>query len=536
MFIYNLYKQLKTLYYIKTHIDNIYKTFTIELDENETKNENNSLLQFKLFNDLKQLIFMSGSLYIKFFQWYISKLKANIINDNDPYTIHIKKFITFFEDIFEQCPYHDLEHTKQIFRLSMCGIELDDYIDMSTFKVIASGSIGQVYYGCRIEDGLDVAIKVKHPNIEQDLENQYELIKLIKLLQSISYFRNKYNILFNIDDFLEDINLQCDFNNEANNTKLFIENFKDSSKYIVFPEVLYQSNDMLISKYIDGSSTDTLNDMQKFQTSINFMCFFEQMLFCDNFIHGDLHCKNWKVKYNEKTNITQIIIYDCGICFKNISTEITLGFWDALSNYDIDKLIIILKDFIKESNNINTNYFNNKIFDNDINYLFNNIINQSLGSSLIMKLLLNLFRLNDLIVHKFLLNFTILICVVEEYMKENNIISKYNICMFELINNNNLDIITFCDLKKCYPKVKDIIQLNMKDNYKRYKKNSKSSHFANNNNMNENNNNDSNDSNDSNKTIESCETNESCESNKTNETKKLFNSISLSGLIFKPPE
>ena len=34
MFIYNLYKQLKTLYYIKTHIDNIYKTFTIELDEN----------------------------------------------------------------------------------------------------------------------------------------------------------------------------------------------------------------------------------------------------------------------------------------------------------------------------------------------------------------------------------------------------------------------------------------------------------------------------------------------------------------------
>ena len=524
--IYKIYSQIKKLYDIKTHINTIYKTFTT----------NDEDLQLQSFQSLKKLIFDSGSLYIKFFQWYISKLKSNTINNDTPETIHTIKFINYFEDIFEQCPYHDLEHTKYIFRCSMNGIELDDYIDMKTFNIIASGSIGQVYYGCRKEDGLEVAIKVKHPNIEDDLHNQIELLRLVKFIQSISYFRHKYNLLFNIDDFLEDINLQCDFNNEANNTKLFIENFKDSSKYIVFPEVLYQSNDMLISKYIDGSSTDTLNDMQKFQTSINFMCFFEQMLFCDNFIHGDLHCKNWKVKYNEKTNITQIIIYDCGICFKNISTEITLGFWDALSNYDIDKLIIILKDFIKESNNINTNYFNNKIFDNDINYLFNNIINQSLGSSLIMKLLLNLFRLNDLIVHKFLLNFTILICVVEEYMKENNIISKYNICMFELINNNNLDIITFCDLKKCYPKVKDIIQLNMKDNYKRYKKNSKSSHFANNNNMNENNNNDSNDSNDSNKTIESCETNESCESNKTNETKKLFNSISLSGLIFKPPE
>ena len=492
-----IYSQIKKLYDIKTHIDTIYKTFTT----------NNEELQLQSFQSLKQLIFDSGSLYIKFFQWYISKLKSNIINNDTPETIHTIKFINYFEDIFEQCPYHDLEHTKQIFKNSMGGIELTTYMDMKTFKIIASGSIGQVYYGRRKIDNLEVAIKVKHPNIESDLDNQIELLRLVKFIQSISYFRHKYNILFNIDDFLEDINLQCDFNNEANNTKLFSENFKDSSHYIVFPEVLYQSTDILISKYIEGSSIDTLTDMQKFHTSLNFFCFFKQMLVVDNFIHGDLHCKNWKVKYNEITKTTQIIVYDCGICFKNINTELTSKFWYALVNYDIENLIILLKDFIKESNNINTNYFNNKIFDNEIKHLFTHVIKHSMGTSLIMKVLLNLFKTNNLIVHKFLLNFTILICVIEEYMKNSNLINKNNnqsISMFDIINDNQLDIISFCEVKKCYPKVKEIIELNMKNSYNTYKNN--------------------------------CINNKLEIYENINNTKKLFSSISLSGLTFKPPE
>jgi predicted unusual protein kinase regulating ubiquinone biosynthesis (AarF/ABC1/UbiB family) len=509
-----IYNQIKKIYYIKSHIDTIYKTF----------NTNDEELQLQSFQSLKKLIFDSGSLYIKFFQWYISKLKSNTINNNTPESLHIIKFINFFEDIFEQCPYHDLEHTKYIFKKSMNDTEIDNYIDMETFTIIASGSIGQVYYGCRKQDGLEVAIKVKHPNIEKDLDNQIELIRLIKFIQSITYFRHKYNLLFNIDDFLEDINLQCNFNNEANNTKLFIENFKDSSNYIVFPEVLYQSNDLIISKYIKGSSVDTLTDMQKFHTSINFICFFKQMLFVDNFIHGDLHCKNWKVRYNEITKTTQIIVYDCGICFKNINTELTSKLWYALINYDINTLIILLKDFIKESNDINIDYFNNNIFDNEIKYLFNHIIEQSMGTSLLMKILLNLFKINNLIVHKFLLNFTILICVIEEYMQKNNLINKNmnkNINMFDIINDNQLDIISFCEVKKCYPKVKEIIELNMKDSFITYKTNSK--------------NNSKNNSVTNNITITDTD-NITDNITDINDNKKLFSSISLSKLKFKPPE
>jgi len=497
MFTYvkKIYNQFKNLYDIKKHIDSIYTLKDINNEE-----ENN-----KLFKSLKDIIFQSGSLYIKFLQWYISKLKSNVINNDNPDTIITIKFINYFEDIFEQCPYHSLEHTKTIFKEVMYGIELEDYIDISTFKTIASGSIGQVYYGKRKRDGVEVAIKVKHPTIDTDLENQYELLTVLRYIQSIHYFKFKYNLIFNIDDFLEDINLQCDFNNEANNVKKFIENFKESSNYIIFPKILFQSNDLLISEYIEGKSIESLSDMAKFKTSLNFICFFKQMLFIDNFIHGDLHCKNWKVNYNENTKITQMIIYDCGICFENSNIKLSTDFWFALINYDIDKLIIVLKEFLQINNDLNIPYFTLNKFDEDVTYIFKNIIddNNHMGTSLIMNILLDIFRNNNLIIHKFLLNFTIFICVIEDYMKSNNLISKTinnNVTMFDVINDSHFDIIAFCETNKCYTQVCDLIKLKSKDNFKVYKNNNKLNNFEN------------------------------------NEKKKLFSSIELSSLTFKPPE
>ena len=121
-YLYKIYNQLKTLYSIKTHIENIYK-IEIDNDENEPINENEKR-RLELLQSLKNIIFKSGSLYIKFFQSYISKVKANIIHiDTTESKISIK-LINYFEDIFEQCPYHDLEHTINIFKESMLGIEL----------------------------------------------------------------------------------------------------------------------------------------------------------------------------------------------------------------------------------------------------------------------------------------------------------------------------------------------------------------------------------------------------------------------------
>ena len=529
---YRLYNQIKNIYQIKQYIDKIYNS---NINDNDANDQNDSIEY--IFESIKQKIFACGSLYVKFFQWYISKLKSTVIDktyktyktyNECNYNTNVKKitkFIKYFEDIFENCPYHDIEHTKKIFNNSMPNSTLEKYIDINTLGVIASGSIGQVYYARRLEDNLEIAIKVKHPNIEKDLENQKELIKFIKFIQYIPYFKNKYNLYFNIDDFLSDINLQCDFNNEANNCKTFQDNFKESSTHIIFPKILYQSNDMIISEFIEGDSFNNLTDIQKYQTSINFICFFYQMLFVDNFIHGDLHCKNWKVRLNKETNIIQIIVYDCGICFQNTSLELTNSFWFALVNYDIKTINKTLRQFIVEITN-NNNVINDEILENKINSLFNIILKESISTSTIFKIIIEFFKINNIVIPKFLLNLSILICVVEEFLKDNNLIDKHNEdnenntnnetnennkrietytkknSMFEIANECDLDIIAFCDVKKCYLKVRDLFNLHMNDKYKNYKTN-----IANNN-INE---------------------------NLTTE-KRLFSSLSLSGLSFKPPE
>ena len=67
-------------------------------------------------------------------------------------------------------------------------------------------------------------------------------------------------------------------------------------------------------------------------------------------------------------------------------------------------------------------------------------------------------------------------CVIEEYMKQNNLISKTinkNVTMFDVINDSQLDIIAFCEINKCYTKVCELIKLNSKDNFNIYNKNNK---------------------------------------------------------------
>jgi hypothetical protein len=76
--------------------------------------------------------------------------------------------------------------------------------------------------------------------------------------------------------------------------------------------------------------------------------------------------------------------------------------------------------------------------------------------------------------------------------------------MFDIINDNQLDIITFCNVNKCYPKVSELLQKELDNKYIEYKQN------VVNNDINE---------------------------NKTNDKQPtLFSTISLSGLTFRPPE
>jgi predicted unusual protein kinase regulating ubiquinone biosynthesis (AarF/ABC1/UbiB family) len=517
-YLINIYKQLKKIFGIKGILETIHHNLESNLSIPEQEPQ---------WQELKQRIFSCGSLYVKFLQWYISKLKSNILdiqnnkhqqikntNLNANLNANLNSFISFFEDIFENCPFHLLEDTYRIFvgEGGMTGITLEKYIFIDTLQEIASGSIGQVYYARRRTDGCEIAIKVKHPDITSNLEEQLSIIRFLGYCQKFSFIRKRYNLIFDVNDFLNDINQQCDFNNEASNCIQFRDNFNESKEYIVFPKVLFQSEDILVSEYIPGYSFDSLTDIQKHMTVLNFVCFFYQMLLVDNFCHGDLHCKNWKVRITEKA-IPQIVVYDCGICFKNSSAQLSSDFWFSLGKYDIHGLKEILKKFIiqTESNATNASraLITDEILTNEIGKIFETILNNSVGTGMVMKSIINYFTSHNILIDKFLLNFTITICLLEEFFRKNDVVDREKavknntVSMYDIIQENILDIISFCKVKKCYPKVLELFTKELNTRYQEYREN--------------------------------------IYEHNINECNKqynpvLFNSIALSGMVMRPPE
>lgn len=416
-YLVNIFRQLRKIFGIKGILEIIHTNLADE--KKSITNQQSSWL------DLKNMVFKCGSLYVKFLQWYISKLKSNTLDNKD--TIYMKRlsaFVAYFEDIFENCPFHSLDDTRAIFagEGGMIGIALEKYVHIDTLREIASGSIGQVYYARRQSDNQEIAIKVKHPDIARNLEEQISLIRMLSYIQSFSRIRRRYNLIFSIDDFLLDINQQCDFNNEAQNNLRLRKNFQASRDFVVFPEVLFQSLDVLVSEYIPGNEFTSLSPIQQHMTALNFICFFYQMLFVDNFIHGDLHCKNWKVHIlsNEKESKPpriKIVVYDTGICFSNSNCNLTRDFWFALCKYDLKGLNIALKSFV-----INSKSEKNPISDEEltveIDKMFATILEHSVGTSMIIKSIINYCSNRNIMIDKFLLNLSITLCLLEEFLEK----------------------------------------------------------------------------------------------------------------------
>lgn len=75
-----------------------------ELDDNNLDLE----LVNKKLQYLKELVYKCGCIGIKFTQWYISRINTH--------TDQISKLMTdYFDDIFDNCPIHSLDQTRDIF-------------------------------------------------------------------------------------------------------------------------------------------------------------------------------------------------------------------------------------------------------------------------------------------------------------------------------------------------------------------------------------------------------------------------------------
>lgn len=300
----------------------------------------------------------------------IGKLLANRLPTMGPSFIKIGQFISTREDVFGK------SLTRELAKLQDSSPPINQAYVMDKVKglplgsfvsdPIATASIGQVHKGT-LQDGREVAIKVRRPNIEQEITNDFtfilkclDLLKVMtdnrRVLELDMVFREYYNVL------VEEI----DFYREVENIKRFAINF-DSIPWLKVPDVYpeYSNEDVIVMEFVPSIKVDALPKSYGKEACKNaalkiVQCYIMQISKY-NLVHIDPHPGNLGVTANGK-----LVFYDYGMVldlskekvaeqFEDFITYLFERDADALSNFLVQTGIIevlpgnmpLFKAFIK---------------------------------------------------------------------------------------------------------------------------------------------------------------------------------------------
>ena len=302
-----------------------------------------TLIKYNIYNDklLKILIkniYKCGVIPIKMIQWSLPYMK--LINIDN-------KIIKLFENAYENCPNHDIDHTKQLYKKDFYN-DLDK--DYEIIDIIGSGSIAQVYKIKSIKTDKLYAMKVQHPNADRNF-------KLIKFYLKIIFTLFTFNRLIpiNLNEFLNQFEDQLNFINESNNLIRFGHLYKNNNLFKI-PKLYKFSENIIIMEYIPGKSLEyiNINSIDYFKHHLNIFVFTNNNLYINDFNHGDLHNYNWKI-----TDDNKIVIYDFGLCWElnneyiiDVIHTLNEGFYDK----NDDLVYESFKNYIKCSSGIDEKY------------------------------------------------------------------------------------------------------------------------------------------------------------------------------------
>ena len=241
-----------------------------------------------------------GAIAIKLSQWSLPRLELTGSN------IWLKTC----EELYDDCNWHSLNYTKKIYKETF-NKDLDE--DYLIEEQIGSGSIGQVYKIKNKKTKNYDILKVRHPNIE----NELWLFKFIyKILNMFINDKLRYHFPFDIESFISDFEKQMNFINEANNIMYFNREYKDN-KYVIIPDIKLVSEKILIMSYEESEKIDNnlLSSYSKYKLLNLLYLFIRNNEIILNYNHGDLHKGNWGVKGNK------VVIYDFGYCYSADDNE-----------------------------------------------------------------------------------------------------------------------------------------------------------------------------------------------------------------------
>ena len=296
----NVLKQLWNYGKLGYQLNSLHSQYTV-------RNSIDTVECHALIDSIHKQILVCGAICIKFAQWLLPILDNIYIEESSkPY------WFTSLEELYENCPIHSTEHSKQIYYEYFHQNFDDNY---KIVDVIGSGSIGQVYKIKHKHSEEEFAFKIIHPNVKHELKL---FKKILKLCLKFSCLRKKLHDLVPVNylQFVDNFEEQVDMNKEANNLLQFKYAYRKNPSVII-PELIKSSGSCLIMSYEDGEIMDKMDLTQYQKTKIVSLLFgfvATSQLFCD-LIHNDIHKANWKVRQIDE-NRYSIVVYDFGFCYQ----------------------------------------------------------------------------------------------------------------------------------------------------------------------------------------------------------------------------
>lgn len=181
---------------------------------------------------------------------------------------------------------------------------------------IASASIGQVHKGV-LQTGETVAIKLKRPDIERDIQTDFQmLLGLLALLRKFGDRRELYELETIFKQYESLLNEEIDFKRELQNLKQFKTIFSgDDTKWIKVPKAFenVSSNDIIVMEYLPAikiNDFETLDRLEFDRTLIAeklVECYIKQIVEYGK-VHIDPHPGNVGI-----TTAGKIVFYDYGM-------------------------------------------------------------------------------------------------------------------------------------------------------------------------------------------------------------------------------
>lgn len=238
---------------------------------------------------VRNLLEYAGPMYIKLGQW------ISVKTDTLP-----KEICNVFSELQSNVSAHSFSYSKKAIQEAMkCSI---DEIKGLKEIPIGVGSVAQVYRG-RYQ-GMDIAIKVLHPNVKENLIQDLYIFNLFGLvLHHLPFARlQDLGISQEINTFSNMILAQTDLLNEGENLMRFGDNFKDYP-FITLPEYLphLSSEKVLVETFQKGlplryviENGPTVYDKEIAEKGLQAMA---KMVLQDNFVHADLHSGNVLVRF-----------------------------------------------------------------------------------------------------------------------------------------------------------------------------------------------------------------------------------------------